>query len=87
VHDLVADINRPAVAVDGALDDLDGAIDAGAESAWAGEQDRERLLGLGHEDRSERIPSGWSPARLQACGPLPRLRPQLIGNNGFGAAP
>ena len=44
VHDLVADIDRPAVALDGALDDLDGAIDAGAEAARAGEQDLERLL-------------------------------------------
>jgi hypothetical protein len=50
VHDLVADKDRPAVALDGALDDLDGAIDAGAEAARAGEQDRERrLVGLYHE--------------------------------------
>jgi hypothetical protein len=50
VHDLVADIDRPAVALDGALDDLDGTIDAGAEAARAGEQDRERrLVGLYHE--------------------------------------
>ena len=28
VHDLVPDIDRPAVAREGALDDLDGAIDA-----------------------------------------------------------
>ena len=39
VHDLVTDIDRPAVALDGALDDLDGALDAGAETARAGEQD------------------------------------------------
>ena len=57
VHDLVADIDRPAVALDGALDDLDGTIDAGAEAARAGEQDRERLLlGLDHEKRSARVP-------------------------------
>jgi hypothetical protein len=40
VHDLVADIDRPAVALDRALDDLDRAVDAGAEAAWAGQQDR-----------------------------------------------
>ena len=50
MHDLVADIDRPAVALDGALDDLDGTVDAGAEAARAGEQDRERLfVGLDHE--------------------------------------
>ena len=45
VDDLVADIDRRAVALERALDDLDGAVDAGAEAARAGEQDRERLLG------------------------------------------
>src|SRR5258708_19630840 len=50
VHDLVADIDRPPVARDGALDDLDGTIDAGAEAARAGEQDRgRRRVGLYHE--------------------------------------
>ena len=49
VHDLVPDIDRPAVALEGALDDLDGAIDAGAEAARTGKQDRERLFGVGHE--------------------------------------
>ena len=48
VHDLVAHVDRPAIALDRALHDLDGAIDAGAEAARAGEQDRERLLCLGH---------------------------------------
>src|SRR5436190_557352 len=53
MHDLVADIDRPTVALDGALDDVNGALDTGTEAARAGEQDRERLCRLGHEKRSK----------------------------------
>ena len=41
VDDLVAHIDRRAVLLDRPLDDLDGAVDAGAETAGAGEQDFE----------------------------------------------
>ena len=51
VHDLVADVDRPAIAFDRALHDLDGTVDAGAEAARAGEQDRERLFQRGHIQR------------------------------------
>jgi hypothetical protein len=39
VHHLVADVDRGAEGLDGALDDLDGAVDAGAEAAGIGEDD------------------------------------------------
>jgi hypothetical protein len=42
VDDLVAHIDRRAEFLDGALDDLDGPIDARAEAARAGEHDGER---------------------------------------------
>ena len=79
VHDLVADIDRPAVALDGALDDLDGTIDAGAEAARAGEQDRERLLGLDHENRSARVPGPFACRLADHCLDSARKR--------IGAAP
>ena len=41
VHDLVADIDRRAVLSQRQLDDLDGAVDAGAEAARAAEEDVE----------------------------------------------
>jgi hypothetical protein len=49
VHDLVAHIDRPSVALDGTLDDLDGALDAGAEAARTGEQDFQRLPAVDHD--------------------------------------
>src|SRR5207342_2828692 len=39
VHDLVTDIDRRAERFDRPLDDLDGAVDAGAEATWIGEND------------------------------------------------
>ena len=39
VHDLVPHVDRRAVQRERALDDLDGAVDAGAEAAGIGEQD------------------------------------------------
>jgi hypothetical protein len=39
VYDLVANIDRSAVQAQGALDDLDGAVDSGAKAAWFGEND------------------------------------------------
>ncbi len=63
VHDLMPHIDRSAVALDGALDDLDGAIDSGAEAAGAGEQDRERLFRFGHEK------NGHAACSPLACGP------------------
>ena len=39
VHDLVAHVDRRAEELDGALDDVDGTVHAGAEAAGIGEQD------------------------------------------------
>jgi hypothetical protein len=39
VHDLVAHVYRRAILLEGALDDLDRAIDAGTETAGLGEND------------------------------------------------
>ena len=57
VHDLVPHIDRPAVALQGTLDDLDGTVDAGAEAARTGEQDRERLLLGDHENSFDTMPT------------------------------
>jgi hypothetical protein len=38
VHDLVADVDRSAELLQGQLDDLDGPIDTGAETARGSEQ-------------------------------------------------
>ena len=45
VHDLVADIDRRAVFLQRALDDLDGAHDAGTETARLREDDAHGNLG------------------------------------------
>jgi len=37
VDDLMQHVDRGAVALKGALDDLDGAIDTRAETAWVGQ--------------------------------------------------
>ena len=50
VHDLVAHIDRGAEALERLLDDLDGALDAGAEAARGAEQDVE--LRAAHPIRS-----------------------------------
>jgi hypothetical protein len=47
VHDLVAHVDGRAEAGDGALDDLDGAVDAGAEAARLGQQHVMDQLGGG----------------------------------------
>ena len=47
VHDLVAHVDRRAVQLERALDDRDGAVDAGAEAARLGEQDLGRSDGRG----------------------------------------
>jgi len=39
VHDLVPHIDRRAIEAQRLFDDLDGAVDPRAKSAWAGEQD------------------------------------------------
>ena len=44
VHDLVAHVDRRAVALERLLDDGDRAIDAGAEAAGIGEQDVHQAL-------------------------------------------
>ena len=49
VDDLVADIDRRAVALDRQFDDPDGAIDAGAEAARGCDQQRQRGLEEGHK--------------------------------------
>src|SRR6185437_14861020 len=49
VHDFVTHIDRPAVTFEGALDDLDGAVDTGTKATRACKQDRKRLLRVRHE--------------------------------------
>jgi hypothetical protein len=45
MHHLVPHVDRRAEHPDGALDDVDGAIDAGTESTGVGEQDFHELAG------------------------------------------
>ena len=47
MDDFVAHIDRRAEALDRQLDDLDGAVDPGAEAARGGDQDFEARLGAG----------------------------------------
>ena len=47
VHDLAADVDRPRVAPQGQLDDVDGPVDAGAERARSGQQHGARTGQLG----------------------------------------
>ena len=58
VHDLVAHIDRRAIFLQRALDDLDGAHDAGAKAARLGEYDL-------HQDL---------PVRCRYCGLAPQAR-------------
>ena len=62
VHHLVAHVDRRAEHADGALDDVDGAIDAGAETAGIGEQDL-------HAVRRARRPSS-SESRITSTAPM-----------------
>src|SRR5260370_26743529 len=44
MHDLVADIDRRTEAIDGPLDDLDGALDPRAEAARTGQENGQRRV-------------------------------------------
>ena len=54
VHDLVAHVDRRSELLQRQLDDLDGAVDAGAEAARGRQQDR--------EGRAARALGGWDRA-------------------------
>ena len=89
VDDLVPDIDRPAIAREGALDDLDRAIDARAEAARTGKQDRERLLGVGHEQRlccgPARSLAGLADHCLESNGNATGKQHERAGRRGQGA--
>ena len=75
MYDLMPHIDRPSIALDGALDDLDGTIHPGAKAARAGEQDREGLFDHGHKGTAgHRDPL--------ACGPAGHCL--VSGSNGIG---
>ncbi len=55
VDDLVADVDRRAELLERELDDLDRAVDSGAESARSGDQDFEGRVPVQHADRDIRL--------------------------------
>jgi hypothetical protein len=57
VDDLVPDIDRRAIALERQLDDLDRAVDAGAEAARGGDQELERKGRLAGDFVAERVRS------------------------------
>ena len=68
VHDLVADIDRRAVFLQRQHDDLDGAVDAGAEAARLAEPDRQRRF---VERLEHRFRQCWSWRRNEGPAPCP----------------
>ena len=73
VHDLVAHIDRRAEALERLLDDLDGAVDAGAEAARGAEQDLEFRAGASFSLQLGSRPAAASSAARVAAS---RSRPQ-----------
>ena len=63
VHDLVPNVDGRAVDLQGALDDVDGTDDSGAEPSWLREQHMHRLLG-------QVISPGIDGMRRFRCSPL-----------------
>ena len=63
VHDLVAHVDRRAVALERALDDVDRAFDAGAEAAGVGEEDVHVDQRAGDSTHSSRSPAARFPRR------------------------
>jgi hypothetical protein len=91
VHDLVAHVDRRAIALQGALDDLDRALDAGAEATRIGEQDLlvvhlSSLWGVAGgvqeipiTSTSKRMAlpaSGWLKSISADCASISRTRPE-----------
>jgi hypothetical protein len=82
VDDLVADVHRCAVLLEQPLDDLDGAVDAGAERARGGEEDpaavHAKLLWSAFSERTaSRIARSAAPRRvaIQRNSPATSVRP------------
>src|SRR5207248_1242527 len=57
VHDLLADVHRPAIDAQGTLDRVDRAFHAGAVAAGPRKEDSLRH----HSHRTRRGPVGWAP--------------------------
>ena len=72
VHDLLANVDRGPISVEGPLHDLDGSLHAGAERAGPGQQDRARTGRAGPPAQGGRGPAE-GPIGRQATG-KPRLR-------------
>jgi hypothetical protein len=78
MHDLVADIDRLAIFLDGELDDGDCAIDTGAETARGGDQKLKR--GMRHARGTTRLLAPAKPASYEASirFPVERRTPVKI---------
>ena len=94
VDDLVADVDRRAELVQRALDDLDRAIDAGAEAARLGEDDFFEHHGRsgGHyrtpisltSNVTARPASGWLKSKTSASSSTSRTTPAIDWPSGAG---
>ena len=69
VDDLLADVDRRAALVERELDDVDRAVDAGAERARAGEQQRARARRRAPTPRARRASAGGCGARAGRRSP------------------
>ena len=79
VDDLVADIDRRAEPLERQLDDLDGAVDAGAEAARRRDQDAQGEGGCRHRRRCKRSLAALKGASYERrhCQPLAEGNPAL----------
>src|SRR5690606_27542647 len=78
VHDLVAHVDRRAQGLDGTLDDLDPAVDAGAETAGIGDDD---VHGVHSTRAALSMPwSGACSAAARTAGAAPQA--PLYGGRG-----
>src|SRR6185369_190909 len=87
VDDLVADVDRRAELVERALDDLDRAIDAGAEAARLGEDDflqHYRTPISFTSNVTARPASGWLKSKTSASPSMPRTTPAIDWPSGAG---
>ncbi len=76
VHDLMADIDRRPILLDGALHDLDRPVDAGAEASRAGQEDGQPPLGSR---------SGVHGVAIRAtCAPPPAWPCEALAKGPFG---
>ena len=81
VHDLLADVDGCAVALDRHLDRLHGPVDTGAVAAWLGEEDTPG--GRRHVTHVRRGPPGGGRSRARAAHTATPAGDQPLGGGAF----